>query len=642
MKTAVDFIRDLKEFQKLLSSHNAKVESYYELVEDFTINDERLIHLNEILGQLELESNKENRLALITRLVSMRDDSLVQVLKKLGRDELEIELAKERAYAWVSSFYLEKQAELLDQIHESKLLNPFYRAVLHGIHRTGIAFTEWQPFWVDRLLNKVNKQLSTEFGGETKKVAQFLASEGLIDRGHGGTPGDRCYSILSKENGKWVSKAYRDAFPSQVKKVITALQGFHDALEPLEDPVFNEKEAWQSYLIALMEALDESDVHLLIERWAEVDRKWMKIRGPIQPGHPLEYYEDHFRQAVALEWDVRMANPEHSTKGLRKRKVEYMSLEFFKSFNSKNSSFEETVKFAVQKLDSVQLHIGRVGLFYGADFCGLPSAQVVPNDEVVSKVFGKKIFAFPDNILQILRSRPFLRLSREVFGQEFMTEERKVVFQDRLKWFKLYDISTIGHEYGHILWVADDTEATMNKSGNYKNVEEWKATTGGLMAFFMDENDEASNKDLRYKVVRDVLKRSVGLIAWRETGEVLPYYTEALIHLKGLFDSGVLDFDKDLGKLIININDETYLNLRNWYFETYKDLVLEYYLPKQDPTSFLEKYAVMSGTIFVPKDKKIYAMTEWYWDLYQKYGRELDDQDSKDNYSPFDDCSEAA
>lgn len=641
MKTVVDFLRDLEEFQKLLSIHNSRTESYYELVED-TRDDERMKHLQEILESLDLQSSQETRLALVTRLVSLRDDSMIQVLKQLGRDQQSIERAKHLAYDWVSSFYLKKQQDLLNELEHLELLDPFYRAILQGIHNTGIAFTTWQPVWTERLLNTVNKELSEQFNDDTSRVTEFLSSEGLIDQGHGGSPGDRCYSILQKEQGRWVAKSYCDAFPAEVQQVIRCLNDFKKSLEPLEDHVFNEKSAWLKYLQAMIVAFSESNVHLLIERWAEVDRCWMQIRGPIQPGHPLEYYEDHFRQAVALEWDVRMANPEHSTRGLRKRKVERMSKEFFESFGEQNSSYGETVDFAVKKLNSVQLHIGRVGLFYGADFCGLPSAQVVPNDEVVSKTHGKKIFAFPDNILQIMRSRPFLRLSREVFGQEFMTEERKIIFQDRLKWFKLYDISTIGHEYGHILWVSDDTEAVMNKTGNYKNVEEWKATTGGLMAFFMDENDEASNVELRYKVVRDVLTRAVGLIAWRETGEVLPYYIEALIHLQGLFDSDVLDFDQNSQKLMVRIDDFTYQKLKNWYFGTYKNLVLDYYLPKQDPSPFLNLYAVKSGTIFMPKDPKIRAMSEWYWELYQKYGRELDDQDSKDNYKPFDDQFEAA
>ena len=63
-----------------------------------------------------------------------------------------------------------------------------------------------------------------------------------------------------------------------------------------------------------------------------------------------------------------------------------------------------------------------------------------------------------------------------------MKEERELVFKDRFLWFKLYDIS-IGHEYGHILWV-DDTEAIMNKSGNYKNVGRVESNHGWANGFF--------------------------------------------------------------------------------------------------------------------------------------------------------------
>ena len=44
----------------------------------------------------------------------------------------------------------------------------------------------------------------------------------------------------------------------------------------------------------------------------------------------------------------------------------------------------------------------------------------------------------------------------------------------------------------------------------------------------------------------------------------------------------------------------------------------------------------------MPRDEKINLMSKWYWDMYQKYGRELDDLDSKDNYRPFDDKEKVA
>ena len=108
-------------------------------------------------------------------------------------------------------------------------------------------------------------------------------------------------------------------------------------------------------------------------------------------------------------------------------------------------------------------------------------------------------------------------------------------------WHELYDISTVGHEYGHILWIDSDTETKMNLSGQFKNIEEFKATTGGLMAFFGNEKEA-----LKQHVVDDLVSRAVGLMAWREVGEVLPYYCEGLIHLALLFGSGIIRYEDEI------------------------------------------------------------------------------------------------
>lgn len=54
------------------------------------------------------------------------------------------------------------------------------------------------------------------------------------------------------------------------------------------------------------------------------------------------------------------------------------------------------------------------------------------------------------------------------------------------------------------------------------------------------QEDESLSKH----VFADTVKRAVGLIGWMKTGEVEPYYCEGLIHLSGLFESGVLSFLK--------------------------------------------------------------------------------------------------
>jgi hypothetical protein len=50
-------------------------------------------------------------------------------------------------------------------------------------------------------------------------------------------------------------------------------------------------------------------VDQLVAAWSEVDVKWMAIDTPVQPGHPIEYYEDKYRRAVSIEFDMRLLDP---------------------------------------------------------------------------------------------------------------------------------------------------------------------------------------------------------------------------------------------------------------------------------------------------------------------------------------------
>ncbi|MCJ8344386.1 hypothetical protein MJH12_02515 [bacterium] len=65
-------------------------------------------------------------------------------------------------------------------------------------------------------------------------------------------------------------------------------------------------------------------------------------------------------------------------------------------------------------------------------------------------------------------------------------------------------------------------------------------------------------------------------------------------------------------------------------------MVVDFYLPKNDPQAFLDDYVIKVGKYYEPKDEVLQAMSVWYWDLYKKYGREVDTSDSRDNYLPFD------
>ncbi len=619
-----NFLNDLSKIYEYLESQKSNVNKLITQLENEEFD--KLTVINKFALNLNLELTKDLRFALVTRLVNLRDDSLVQVLKKQEKNEDEIVQLQEKAYCFVRDFWHEKHKNLLDYIKHNNLLTPFYQEIFQGVYNVGLKMSSWQSSWTAHIINGINKELLSMFNGDEKKVYEYLKTHHLYDLGHNSIIADRSYSALVKEKGKYYSKAYIKVFKEQTTAVINALEDFEEALIEHEDDIYKEKWNYILYIQTLIKAFSEEKEHLLVEKWADVDRAWMKIKSPIQIGHPLEYYEDHFRKAVALEWDIRLTNPEFSQNDHRVNKIKSAFKKIFESI-TKTEEYQNIYNFSLKSLDKVQLYIGRPAIFFGSEFNGLFSAQVVPNDEIVSKEEGKKIFAFSDEILQTSRAKPFLKLNQEIFGQELLTKYREFLFNETKAWHQVYDISTIGHEYGHILWCDDETESIMNKTGNFKNIEEFKATTGGLISYILDEQED--EKELEEQVFIDVIKRAVGLIGWMEVDEVQAYYCEGLIHLNGLFDSKVLIWNG--AKLIIDMSEDKLNHLKKWYITTYTTLA-QHYLDKKDATEFLNQYAIKEEKYFMPVNKNINSFVKYYFERYKAIGQELDTQDKKSNY----------
>ncbi|RBQ27057.1 invasion protein CiaB [Arcobacter sp. CECT 9188] len=620
------FITDLQKIYDFLDEQKAKTNELLKYLENEEFD--KLEIINDFTKSLGLELNSDLRFALVTRLVSLRDDSLVQVLKKINKNENEIIELQEKAYQFVKKYWHQKHTDLVDFIIQNKLLTPFYREIFIGVYNVGLQMSSWQTSWTAHIINGINKELMYKFDNDETKIMKYLEDEQLFDKGHGGITADRCYSALVKEKDSYTSKAYIKAFKKEVTEVVDALEEFADKLIELEDEIYNQKWEYIAYIQSLIVAFSEDKTDSLVEKWANVDRTWMKIKTPIQIGHPLEYYEDHFRKAVALEWDIRLTNPKFAQNDHRVNKIKSAFTKIYNSFES-NLEYKKIYDFSFASLDKVQLYVGRPALFFGAELNGLFSAQVVPNDEVVSLEEGKKIFAFSDEILQSSRAKPFLKLSSEIFGQELLTRDREFLFNQTNSWHQVYDISTIGHEYGHILWCDEETESFMNKTGNFKNIEEFKATTGGLISYLLDDEDD--EKYLKEQVLIDLVKRSVGLISWMEVDEVQPYYCEGLIHLSGLFESNILSWDDENKKLNIDLSDEKFEKLKKWYIINYTALA-KHYLEKEDATKFLNRYATKEDRYFMPNDKNINSFVKYYFKRYQDIGQELDTLDKKENY----------
>ncbi len=602
------FLEDLQKIYTLLEQRQKELNSFYEILEKNIENKSDLI--DNFLRDIGLAINKETRLSAINRLVNLRDESLVQELQKAGFNEKEIDDAKEKAYIWASDYHLKLHEKLLYKIESLKLLTPFYRTVLKGVHKVGLGFTKWQSLWTSHIITGVNRELYRLFNGDEEKIYQMLNEKNLFETDEKGNKADRSYSVLVKKDKEFFHASYKVAFPKEVEEITKELKTLLLQLSVLNDEIYDLKNEHIKYFEAIVTALNETDRAKLIKRWADVDRAWMKITSPLQVGHPLEYYEDHYRKAVALEWDVRIADPKKTSKSDTKEKVKDTFLHLFELLGSHK---QNSIKNATLKnLDKVQLYIGKPMLYYGAEFCGLFSAQVVPNDENVSSEMGKKIFAFADSILEAQRAKPTMKITQVIFGDEFIKEQKELLFNKPDIWHKIYDITTIGHEFGHILWMDKDSETLMNKTGNFKNIEEFKATTGGLVSFFYNEIEE-----LKSYILKDVIKRAIGLIAWMQTGEVEPYYCEGLIHLDILFKSGVLDFDNSLN---IDFSESAYQNTAKLYKERYNELA-KHYLDKKDATEFLNIFAKKEGNCFLPVDKKVRSFVDYYWNLYKEIGR---------------------
>lgn len=80
----------------------------------------------------------------------------------------------------------------------------------------------------------------------------------------------------------------------------------------------------------------------------------MAINTPVQPGHMMEYYEDKYRKAVAIEFDLRLDDPSLFTSTVSED-IEAMYETMYDEIGRDN--FPESYKYSLQNQKSVGLHI---------------------------------------------------------------------------------------------------------------------------------------------------------------------------------------------------------------------------------------------------------------------------------------------
>ena len=556
------------------------------------------------------ESGDTARIAVLRRIVDLKEDPLLQEFRRLGYDEARQRELKSKMYDFTREIHESMHAALIAEAGAQGILQPFYLELLKGIHRIGLVLSDMQKSWQTLIIEGTNKRLQKEFSS-LAQAKEFLLQEELFMRTPHGEVCERCYGAIVQRDGKSQMVPYAVAFADETAKLQSE---FSDLLERLVTLAEDESElAYVAYLGKLKQAFCEKDASAAIGAWRDAEIAWMDIKTPLQIGHPLEYYEDAYTHAVALEWDVRLAGAYEFSAEEFKARVSESFERAYEKIGANNAVMHSLVLSNIAK---TQLYVCAPLIYYGADLNGLFSAQVVPNDEFVSTNCGKKIFAFVNFVYESAKSKPFMRLSSEIFDLHYLNFGREILFKKPQIWRRVYEISTIGHEFGHIFFIDADTEARMNRSGLFKLIEEYKATTGGLVNFFFHEEEEFC-----LPVLDELIRRAVGLIAWQQVEELKPYYCEALIHLSLLFASGVLKFDGM--RLAVKFDRAGYESFKAACLQNYEELA-RLYCDKKDAAEFLSRFAELSDGVYLPREAQVREFVKFYYSRYEAIGNETD------------------
>ncbi|MGH2267465.1 invasion protein CiaB [Campylobacter taeniopygiae] len=598
-------MNNFKEVAKLVKKRKENINIFYEFLDSDSWDG----YFEHLLNLSELKKEKSTFMAILRRLVDLKEENLVQEWKKNFFKEEKIAELKHKFYEEIRKFYEKEHQELIHEIVDKKLLDEFYEILIQGVHEIGIVINSYEISWTKEIIEKNNKILASQFPNLDDAI-DFLHKNKLYQITPQGEICERSYGVLVRIGNLWKFVPYARFFENETLKLEFA---FEKMIEKLKNIAKEEDElAYVEYFEKLKNAFCQKDEDKIIGSWQEAEFAWMKVKSPLQVGHPLEYYEDHYTHAVALEWDIRLEDESDFDALKFSNQIKESFIKVYENINIEDENLKKEV---LNNIDKTQLYICIPMIFYGAELKGLFSAQVVPNDEFVSNVAGKKIFAFLNFVYENTLSRPFMKIASEVFEKDFLDYGREILFFKEDIWKRVYEISTIGHEFGHIFFIASDSEKKMNQSGFFKNIEEYKATTGGLINFFLHED-----KKLILPVFHELIKRAISLIAWQKVDEVQPYYTEGLIHLSLLFKSGVLKFED---RLKINFNLEFYEKFKLLVLQTYYDLA-KYYTLKLDAKEFLNRFCLIENKVFMPIEKECKEFVKYYYKLYEKIGNEID------------------
>ncbi|MBF7046726.1 hypothetical protein IY804_01320, partial [Campylobacter volucris] len=151
-------MNDFKQIAQIVKNRKQNINDLYKILQ----NNQSHPLIDRALELAELDNEKSNVLAILRRLVDLKEENLVQELEKKGLNEEEITQIKYKVHSLVRAFYEVEHQDLIDEIKTKNLLDEFYLALIQGVHNIGVVMNSFDIVWSKQILDTNNKILKEQ------------------------------------------------------------------------------------------------------------------------------------------------------------------------------------------------------------------------------------------------------------------------------------------------------------------------------------------------------------------------------------------------------------------------------------------------------------------------------------------------
>lgn len=353
---------------------------------------------------------------------------------------------------------------------------------------------------------------------DPKAAKKLLEEKGVLD-------GKKQYlyvNLVEHENGSIEMVPYSAAYKDRVDAIAGIMEHMIEELDQVKgDP---EAKVFAEYYQAYQTALTSPDVDQHEGLWQDLDKKWLKIKGRMQPIHMMESYSDSTGLRVEPDFALQFLDE-------RERHITNMANETKEKMTAVLSDIFGESETLVQSVPSMKASI--VGAFTtligGRRLDFRPAGQNLPNRPEVRKD-GVKIFIDMETMRQ--RWEDSKELLYKVFGQSYV--------DDNFKPEEILPVSAgvrvAGHEVGHNAFIVEDTRTKMG-ADIYQDVEEHKAD----MSIITTVPEFLSPEEQRL-FLKGLFTADLRILAIKNIDPSRkPYVNSALVSINAMHEAGILE-----------------------------------------------------------------------------------------------------